>query len=1286
MSHCGLTHTLSADFCLGEVRAERMYAFIATFYFTLLLCNRDLGESLFEHMDKILGSLVSLIDRVAFTDGAVNPELTGKLFECISYLFKFQIKQAVSHVDMFRKFYGALLGSSYEFVRDLSAKAFSLVYRKVPARRMKIHLKAVVRAIASNVKEQIDTDSPETVRSLEDEMYCRKRLDHIVQGFSLLLYYTIRGVKDSLHTCTEDVLGALFTVMESFLVDEIDDGADTQGSVLKLYVVGRIASGVIRNIVYYIHPKNSLLVWTLVLNSAKNILQKSPNFILKNKLFLFFIVEYLSYMISDSKSRFLEGGVVKQKVAEDLIVTICKICDTYFDNSNEEISSHYLQRSRILFCHACKVFHADPRFLEKVVNVYEKILGQQSKIVDTLSVIVAVLFESSPIEFLGKYIVKPTMKALSQYAEDIQADEELWLSLLLDIVYSLIDCREELERWEASGNGKVENAVSGDITSGNTIRCTQCKTIMAAQKARKDSYKGRPLKYSFVCEKCRNTDTKKSPEQATFTTTAFKVFISCNPELQSLLEKCINQLEMKETNSSNAYRRCLLSVRFIEWTQKCLPKLLNVDFGKRISNVLNNAVEQCKICRPDEFPEFSFKIVSEKAVSALTCFSSYFDNQSSTSTAVLRFLLLAFIEKARSISLLWSITRILKIMEPKLFVGLLESGSLDTSKFYECICSCVASPSHWLRYMALRIVHHLPHPEIGVVKETLEPITVDIMGWLIHAVLTPISLETEREFTRIMEKIEVVLRGGKLPIALADICRACCLGILRVKFQPFWEPSIKVILADSENAANNNSFWSILLNLIETFFSNPHTTITSDPLEYSSMSSFKFLLSLKNMSNRDDGEQILETECIQSVAFYFRVPNSLESLNDTIVHSDSRADGETVFRNLWSIVKRCPSITLKRSKIVVPLFLKFLSEQYYVTLANDPEVTELCRVGVLPQTHAEKSNLSYNWPIPVLKKRLEMFLNVFSAVTSPRQLHRHSSLYAFYTIIMSRPDLSLAKLAFDCILTYKPTSILPYKDNIKRLLVDSSIREEMLVFVVKTGEDSCIDASTRSEIIPLLVYTIYGRLNSKLKGNGRKGKEQSAARKNAVLQFLSVLPPEELRWFIYLMVRGLFSSNMNKRLLEVFFRVMKKSSVAVETDATENFIARSSVWFDIVENEILSMSFENMEHIVWEKQISFLHLMENMIKIIGFNMSPFIKHISTLILCMISYAHTWRCSNSAAKDIHDVPDTTVDVDMDDTAENLEELKEDDYDGINKRILNQTSKVRTLGLLRISGTS
>jgi hypothetical protein len=282
---------------------------------------------------------------------------------------------------------------------------------------------------------------------------------------------------------------------------------------------------------------------------------------------------------------------------------------------------------------------------------------------------------------------------------------------------------------------------------------------------------------------------------------------------------------------------------------------------------------------------------------------------------------------------------------------------------------------------------------------------------------------------------------------------------------------------------------------------------------------------------------------------------------------------------------------------------------------------------------------------------------------------------------MSRPDLTIAKLAFDCIMTYKPTSILPYKDNITRILADSTIREEMLSFTIKPGDGSSIDLSTRPEVIPLILYTIYGRLNSKIKGSNKKGKDQSTSRKNAVLQFLSPLPPDELRWFLHLMVRGLLPIHINDRMIENFSRVVSQDNIR-DTHSSNNFLSRSGTWFEIVEHEILTLTGEDMENIVWEKQVAFLYLMENTIKIVGFNISPYIKHLAALIICLVSNANKWRSSHKVSEVFLDVADR-VETEVEDFNDDTDDIEED-TEGISKRIMNQTSKVRTFALLRIAG--
>jgi len=71
---------------------------------------RDLGDGFFAHFDRVFGALAGLVDRLTNAGGAPSPELTGSLFECLSYLLRFQQRQLVGSLDSLRKFYGPLLG------------------------------------------------------------------------------------------------------------------------------------------------------------------------------------------------------------------------------------------------------------------------------------------------------------------------------------------------------------------------------------------------------------------------------------------------------------------------------------------------------------------------------------------------------------------------------------------------------------------------------------------------------------------------------------------------------------------------------------------------------------------------------------------------------------------------------------------------------------------------------------------------------------------------------------------------------------------------------------------------------------------------------------------------------------------------------------------------------------------------------------------------------------------------------------------------------------------------
>ena len=65
---------------------------------TLIISFRDLEEDLYPHFHRLFGMLVKQVDAVAYSgssksgvSNAPNPELTGRLFETLSYLIKYVI-------------------------------------------------------------------------------------------------------------------------------------------------------------------------------------------------------------------------------------------------------------------------------------------------------------------------------------------------------------------------------------------------------------------------------------------------------------------------------------------------------------------------------------------------------------------------------------------------------------------------------------------------------------------------------------------------------------------------------------------------------------------------------------------------------------------------------------------------------------------------------------------------------------------------------------------------------------------------------------------------------------------------------------------------------------------------------------------------------------------------------------------------------------------------------------------------------------------------------------------
>ena len=79
-----------------------------------------------------------------------------------------------------------------------------------------------------------------------------------------------------------------------------------------------------------------------------------------------------------------------------------------------------------------------------------------------------------------------------------------------------------------------------------------------------------------------------------------------------------------------------------------------------------------------------------------------------------------------------------------------------------------------------------------------------------------LALASERDFATRISSLEVLVRGGRLPPPYVRAICSLCLGFLHVKFKPFWEASIVVLVAAAGTTEGEAVLWPLLLEFIQS--------------------------------------------------------------------------------------------------------------------------------------------------------------------------------------------------------------------------------------------------------------------------------------------------------------------------------------------------------------------------------------------------------------------------------------------------------------------------------------
>ena len=177
-----------------------------------------------------------------------------------------------------------------------------------------------------------------------------------------------------------------------------------------------------------------------------------------------------------------------------------------------------------------------------------------------------------------------------------------------------------------------------------------------------------------------------------------------------------------------------------------------------------------------------------------------------------------------------------------------------------------------------------------------------------------------------------------------------------------------------------------------------------------------------------------------------------------------------------------------------------------------------------------------------------------------------------------------------------------------------------------------------------------------------------------MLTFVSKLAEGEMRHMLQLMLRGIVPADR--------LNAASSATGIIIATADNNTSSAAARWYDFVDTVVRSLDANELDSVAWERQIGFLHLLQPVVRILGFSITSYVPVLHRVMLVILNHAQNCRTRNAgstgdaAAKDAEPV---NVDEDDDNDEDDNKEAV-----ALKWRDETQALRVRSLCLLRIAG--
>uniref|UniRef100_A0A4W5MI71 UTP20 small subunit processome component n=1 Tax=Hucho hucho TaxID=62062 RepID=A0A4W5MI71_9TELE len=456
----------------------------------------------------------------------------------------------------------------------------------------------------------------------------------------------------------------------------------------------------------------------------------------------------------------------------------------------------------------------------------------------------------------------------------------------------------------------------------------------------------------------------------------------------------------------------------------------------------------------------------------------------------------------------------------------------------------LSSNSSKIRLLTLRILTHFEaelKPSEGEESVEVQP----VFAVCFQAELVPASVQDYREKLLHLRKLRHDLVERSLPRGYVhlQVPLRYLISMLFVNFKPLWDPVIELIVTHARGM-DNKDFWKVFHEQLELVAGLAEKELREGDDD------------ADDEEGEDGGSELqgeLGCDVIESGDVGVLFLQRLQMTSDPSERTDF-----TNFRGLlWRAMALVPERVEPRSRELSPLLLRFIRNEFYpadllvaptqdLRKRSSPAAMEASMTGEEEEDREEEEEARPERKMPPKRaaaKQLIAHLKVFAKFTNPRSLYLENSLNELYTQLLCHQDQQIQRAALECVLTYKDPNVLPYKENLERLLDDKHFKDEIVHFNI-SEEKAVVDASHRAQLIPLLMRVLFGRMRSKT-GSKFQGKSGAVQRSSIVLRFLAGCQSEELGMFIDLLLEPVCHHGQGLCLAAVDKAIAETDSSAV---------------------------------------------------------------------------------------------------------------------------------------------